>query len=171
MLHSHYRPCHTLRWNGSFSGDFELLGASQTIANHRWSSQVSPKRSQQSGQPATHDSLLLYSPAIVIAAMAIRNIKLSISTPISHERALMPLRCSKIACDALRCIFQHVGNFAPDSGISQLCIILFSNGFYHNDGNLIVFFLTFVSKVCGIYFFMPSRRWKSQEIMETFHHE
>ena len=30
----HIRPCHTLRWNGSFSCDFELLEASQTIADY-----------------------------------------------------------------------------------------------------------------------------------------
>ena len=36
---------------------------------------------------------------------------------------LKPLRCRKAACDALRCKFQHVGNFAPDVGISQLFII------------------------------------------------
>ena len=37
----------------------------------------------------------------------------------SRQNVLKPLRCMKIACDALRCIFQHVGNFAPDGGISQ----------------------------------------------------
>ena len=41
----------------------------------------------------------------------------------------------KIACDALRCIFQHVGNFAPDGGISQLITIRFSKGFQYNDGH------------------------------------
>ena len=52
---------------------------------------------------------------------------------------LKPLRCIKISCDALRCIFQHVGNFSPDFGISQLPIVRFSNGFQQNDGHLIHF--------------------------------
>ena len=34
-----------------------------------------------------------------------------------------PLRCRKIACDALRSKFQHVGKFAPDIQISQLFIV------------------------------------------------
>ena len=54
--------------------DFELPGASETIADHRRPSPVSPKESQQCGQSATHDGMSSYSPAIVIAAMAIRNI-------------------------------------------------------------------------------------------------
>ena len=49
---------------------------------------------------------------------------------------LKPPRCIKIACDALQCIFQHVGNFSPDFGISQLYIVRFSNGFQQNDGHL-----------------------------------
>ena len=44
----------------------------------------------------------------------------------------------KIPCDALRCIFQQVGNFVPDFGISQP-IILFSNVFYDNAGDLMRF--------------------------------
>ena len=36
-----------------------------------------------------------------------------------------------------RCIFQHVGNFAPDFGISQACIVRFSNGFLHDNKHLI----------------------------------
>ena len=36
---------------------------------------------------------------------------------------LNSLRCIKIACDALRYIFQHVGNLSPDFGISQLFIV------------------------------------------------
>ena len=65
---------------------------------------------------------------------------------------LKPMPCIKIACDALRCIFQHVGNFAPDFVISQQIIIRFSNGFYHNAGYLMGFHLICVSKVCVIYF-------------------
>ena len=40
---------------------------------------------------------------------------------IVHLRWDVPksLQCIKIACDALRCIFQHVGNLAPDFGIFQ----------------------------------------------------
>ena len=60
-------------------------------------------------------------------------------------------QCRKIACDALRCIFQHVGNFALDFGISQPIIIRFSNGFYHNAGDLMSFYLIRVSKVCVIF--------------------
>ena len=29
-----YRPCHTLQYNWSFSCDFELIDASQTIGDH-----------------------------------------------------------------------------------------------------------------------------------------
>ena len=47
-----------------------------------------------------------------------------------------PLRCTENACDALRCKFQHVGNFAPDIGISQLFLVQFSSGFHHNDWHL-----------------------------------
>ena len=65
---------------------------------------------------------------------------------------LKPMRCIKIACDALRCIFQHVGNFAPDFEISQPIIIRFSNGFYHNAGDLMSFHVICVSNVCVIYF-------------------
>ena len=72
----------------------------------------------------------------------------------SHEGTyyLMPLRCSQITCDALRCIFQHVGNSAPDFGISQLFTTRFSNGFHHNAGNLMSFPLMCVSNVYAIYF-------------------
>ena len=57
----------------------------------------------------------------------------------------------KIACDTLRCIFQHVGNFAPIFGISQPIIFRFSKGFYHNAGDLMSFHLICVSKVCVIF--------------------
>ena len=43
---------------------------------------------------------------------------------------LKHLRCIKITCDVLRCIFQHVGNFSPDFGISLLFIVRFSNGLF-----------------------------------------
>ena len=52
---------------------------------------------------------------------------------------LKPLRCRIMACDALRCKFQHVQYFAPDFGISQLFIIRFRNGLQHCDGDLISF--------------------------------
>ena len=50
---------------------------------------------------------------------------------VAHLRCGLPkpLRCRKIACDALRCKFQHVGNFAPDIGISHLFIVQFPSGF------------------------------------------
>ena len=41
-----------------------------------------------------------------------------------QRKVLKPLRCIKIACDALRCIFQQVGHFSPDFGISQLHIVI-----------------------------------------------
>ena len=45
----------------------------------------------------------------------------------------MHLQCKKIAFDAVRYIFQHVGNIAPTFELSQLFIMRFSNSFYHND--------------------------------------
>ena len=42
-------------------------------------------------------------------------------------------------CDVLQCIFQHIGIFAPDFGISQPFIIRFSNGLQHYDGDSIRF--------------------------------
>ena len=44
------------------------------MAGHRWPSQVSPKISQQCGQSGTHNGMFSSSPAMVIAAMVIRNI-------------------------------------------------------------------------------------------------
>ena len=76
------RPCHTLRRNEPFSCDSELQKASQTIAEHvRYLLQT---RSSVASQLLT----MGYFPAMVIAAMAIRNIQLSVSTHISHERTL-----------------------------------------------------------------------------------
>ena len=43
------------------------------IADHRRTSQVSPPKSQQCGQSATHDGMFSLSPAMVISAMVIRN--------------------------------------------------------------------------------------------------
>ena len=59
---------------------------------------------------------------------------------IAHLRwdVLKPLRCIKIACDVLRCILQHVGNFSPDFGIS-LFIVRFSIGLHHCDGHVMSF--------------------------------
>ena len=48
--------------------------------------------------------------------------------------------CDADACIVLRCIFQHVGIFAADFGISQAFIIRFSNGF---------------QRVCSIAMFFP----------------
>ena len=62
-----------------------------------------------------------------------------------HSRwDVLKLRYIKIACDVPRCIFQHVGNFAPDFGISQPLIIRFSNGLQHCDGFNISFHV-----ICG----------------------
>ena len=76
-----YRPSHTMR---PFCFDFEVLEASQTNANHRTPSHVSPLKSQQYGQSATHDGIFSYSPAMFIAAMVIRNTLLTILTHISY---------------------------------------------------------------------------------------
>ena len=64
----------------------------------------------------------------------------------------MHLRCRKIACDALRWRFQHVGNFAPDFGITQLYIVRFSNRFQQNDGHLIYFHVICNRNFSVIYF-------------------
>ena len=57
-----------------------------------------------------------------------------------HSRWDVPtlLRYIKIACDVLRCIFQHV---APDFGISQLFIVRFSNDFQHDNQHLMSFLI------------------------------
>ena len=60
------------------SCDFEQCKALQT-------SQVSPPKSQQCGQSATHDGSFSHSPTIYITAMAIRNIQLGISSHITPE--------------------------------------------------------------------------------------
>ena len=52
---------------------------------------------------------------------------------------LKPLRCIKIACDVLRCIFQHVGSLSLDFVISQLFIVQCSIGLHHCDGHLMSF--------------------------------
>ena len=53
----------------------------------------------------------------------------------------------KIACDVLQCIFQHVGNFTPNFGISQPFIIRFSSGFQHDDKYLISLLVTQMSQL------------------------
>ena len=72
----------------------------------------------------------------------------------AHPRwdVLKHLRCIKIACDVLRCIFQHVGIFAFDFGISQSFIIQFPNGFQHCDGYLINIHVTYESTLSVKYF-------------------
>ena len=91
----------------------------------------------------------------------------------AHPRwdILIHLRCCKITCDGLRCIFQHVGNFAPDFRISQLNIVRFSNGLQHSDGYLTDFPVVCDLKLSVKYFLLPSQQWASQENIETFHHE
>ena len=64
-----------------------LFPAILSFKKLRRTSQVSPPKSQQCGQSATHDWMFSLSPAMVLAAMAIRNIQLNVSTHISHERA------------------------------------------------------------------------------------
>ena len=72
------------------------------------------------------------------------------------------LRCTKIACDGLLCIFQHVGNFAPDFGISQPLIVRFTIGLDYSDGHSIGFPVIYDSKLPIKYFLLPVcySRWK-----------
>ena len=65
---------------------------------------------------------------------------------------LKPLRCIKIACDALRCIYHHVGNLAPDFGISQLFLFRFSNGLHHCNDHLISFHMIYGQDLSVKYF-------------------
>ena len=55
-------------------GQFAAILGFRSIAERRRTSQVSPPKSQQCGQSATHDGMFSLSPAMVIAAMVIRNI-------------------------------------------------------------------------------------------------
>ena len=59
----------------------------------------------------------------------------------THPRwnVLKPMRCIKIACDALQWVFQRVGISAPDFEISLLFIVRFPNGLDHCNGHLIGF--------------------------------
>ena len=70
----------------------------------------------------------------------------------SHDGMYLRPRCIKIACDALRWVFQHVGIPAPDFGISLLFIVRFSNGLDHCDGHLIGFHLMHSLKFSAKYF-------------------
>ena len=71
-----------LKWNGLCVKALPHVAIKQGIfldfrfleADHRRPWQVSPKKSQQCGQSATHDGMFLYCPAMPIAAMVIRNI-------------------------------------------------------------------------------------------------
>ena len=56
----------------------------------------------------------------------------------------------KIAYDAVQCIFQHVGNFNPDGGISQLIIVRLSNEFQYYDGHFTGFHLIITIAVLNI---------------------
>ena len=62
------------------------------------------------------------------------------------------LRYIKIICDVLRCIFQHVGTFAPDFRISQPFIIRFSNSLQYCDGYSISYHVVSDSKLAVEYF-------------------
>ena len=73
---------------GQFDAIFKLLEASQTIADHRSLPQVSPPKSQQCGQSTTHDGMFPLSPAMLFAAMVIRNNYLRILPNISDDRTL-----------------------------------------------------------------------------------
>ena len=66
--------------------------------------------------------------------------------------ASQPVAGSKITCDVLRCIFQHVGISAPDFGISKLFIIRFLNGLQYCDADSIPFHVICDSKLSSRYF-------------------
>ena len=55
------------------------------------------------------------------------------------------------------CIFQHVGYFAPDGGISQLITVRFSKGFQYNDGHFTSFHLIYDPTFSVKYFLLPSQ--------------
>ena len=60
---------------GDFAASQELWNTPSqvcSIAACGWA--LSPQKSQQCGQSASHDGMFLYSPAMSIAAMVIRNI-------------------------------------------------------------------------------------------------
>ena len=61
-------------------------------------------------------------------------------------------KCRKIACDALRCKFQHVIYFAPDCGITQPFIIGISNGLQLCDGDLMSFHVIYEAILSVKYF-------------------
>ena len=65
------RPHVAMKW-----AVFLRFLAFRSIADHRRLSQASPEKSQQCGQCATHDDIFELSPAMYIAAMVIRIIKL-----------------------------------------------------------------------------------------------
>ena len=90
-----------------------------------------------------------------------------------HPRWDVPtlLRYIKITCDMLRCIFQHVGIFAPDFRISQLFIIRFSNGLQYCDRGSIPFHVICDRKLSVRYFLLPTQRWSSQENIKPCHRE
>ena len=73
---------------GHFAAILRHLEASQTLAVHRRPSQVSPPNSRECGQAAAHDGTFSYSPAMVIAAMPIRNIYRNILSQIARESLL-----------------------------------------------------------------------------------
>ena len=85
-----------------------------------------------------------------------------------RRKVLKPLRCIKIGCDALRCIFQHVGSFAADGGISQLFIVRSSNSFQYDNEHLMSFLIICDSNFSVRYFWLPSQLWVSQESADTF---
>ena len=49
--------------------------------------------------------------------------------------------CTKAPAIHQNSIFQHVGSFAPDGGISQLFIVRFWNGFQHDNEHLMSFLM------------------------------
>ena len=60
---------------------------------------MSPQKSLQCGQSPTQDGMLSYSMAVIIAVMAIRNIKLTIPSHISHDSLSMLIKMSEYAAE------------------------------------------------------------------------
>ena len=83
-----------------------------------------------------------------------------------HSKA--PAMQKKITCDAQRCIFQHVGDLAPDFRISQILVVRFSYDFQYNDGHFITFYLRCESKFPGKY---CHRSNENSSNLETSHLE
>ena len=68
------RICNTTSLDPATRCDKMVHFPAISITDHHRTAQVSPEKSQQCGQSATHDGMCQPSPAMLIAAMEIRNI-------------------------------------------------------------------------------------------------